>query len=258
MFGKIVEPEADPEPEAEAESTEDTEKASEIVAKTEPKPKETPEEKQEEKAKEKRSEEPPAKPVMRVAARPEPQPKAHEPWKDKRNKKRSGLWRTIWIVTGILIVVLVVLIVVPVEKRNMAGKKDQPVQPVLTGQPADTPAASDQSDADEGEAGETGNSEQEQGPEQEAVTQAEPELETPAVESNYFFIIAGSFSHLGNASELQDKLKAKGYPAEVIFTENRMYRVCVDSYATRQEAESSLLRMQSEPGMESCWLLSNE
>ncbi len=72
-----------------------------------------------------------------------------------------------------------------------------------------------------------------------------------------FFIIAGSFKHLGNASELQDKLKAMGYQAEVMVTENRMYRVSVASYATRAEAERGLAQIRSVQALNACWLLSN-
>jgi cell division protein FtsN len=85
--------------------------------------------------------------------------------------------------------------------------------------------------------------------------EVEPDL--PLEESNNYFIIAGSFSRLTNASDLQDKLNSRGYNAEVMITENRMYRVSVASFATKSEAERALSRIKSEPGLESCWLLSN-
>ena len=92
--------------------------------------------------------------------------------------------------------------------------------------------------------------------------QAEIEEElSPAVESkdeHQFYIIAGSFRNLANASELQDRLKDKSYPAEVMITENRMYRVIVATYATSAEAERDLAELKTQPGMESCWLLVNE
>jgi cell division protein FtsN len=52
-------------------------------------------------------------------------------------------------------------------------------------------------------------------------------------------------------------MKARGYTAEVMVTENRMYRVSIASFATRGEAESELARLKSIPGLEACWLLSN-
>lgn len=121
--------------------------------------------------------------------------------------------------------ILVVLILIPAEKLDLFGKKDQPGQSIQSEIP-------------------------------EKVVIEEPE-QVPEP-SDHFFIIAGSFKHLGNASELQDKLKARGYPAEVMITGNRMYRVSVASFTTRSEAESSLVRMKSEPEMEACWLLSKE
>jgi len=72
-----------------------------------------------------------------------------------------------------------------------------------------------------------------------------------------FFIIAGSFRHLQNASDLQDRLKARGYPAEILITENRMYRVSVSSYATKPEAEKALAGIKADRGLEASWLLSN-
>jgi hypothetical protein len=42
-----------------------------------------------------------------------------------------------------------------------------------------------------------------------------------------------------------------------MITENRMYRVSVASYATKEEAEKALLQIKSEPGLQSSWLLSN-
>jgi cell division protein FtsN len=73
-----------------------------------------------------------------------------------------------------------------------------------------------------------------------------------------FYIIAGSFKHLGNASELQEKLKAMGYPVEIMITENRMYRVSVASYETKAEAERGLREITAVPGLKASWLLSNE
>ena len=104
----------------------------------------------------------------------------------------------------------------------------------------------------------------ETGQDQRVESQADPAVieevtpETPVEEEPHkFFIIAGSFQNLKNASDLQDRLKGMGYPAEVIVTENRMYRVSVSSYATKEEAERDLAGIKSEPGLDACWLLSN-
>ena len=89
--------------------------------------------------------------------------------------------------------------------------------------------------------------------------EVQPEVQEPdpVAATPNFFIIAGSFKHLQNASEMQDQLKARGYKSEVLITENRMYRVTVASYATEAEAEKVLSGMKSEPGLKSAWILSN-
>jgi len=189
---------------------------------------------------EKPAEKPKEKPAPKTSEKPKEKsvPKVTE----KPAKKMPPLM--IWIVTGILILALVVLMAVPAEKWEMTGKKDHPEQAVQEEQPAETYGIADQSEDIKPQAEETPDS--------------EPEPEPIPVESNHFFIVAGSFSNLRNASELQDKLKEMGYPAEVMVTENRMYRVSVESFSSRREAEASLAGLKSEPGMESCWLLSNE
>ena len=158
--------------------------------------------------------------------------------------KRSRLWRVIWIVTGLLIVILVVVILVPANEGGLFGKR-KAIPAVQHNQATGQPEVRDQSPPAIPEA----TTEEMVEPEQDEVVEEEQDL---------FFIIAGSFRHLAYASELQDKLNAAGYPAEVMITENRMYRVCVGSYADKDEAESKLLSFKSQPGLESCWLLSNE
>ena len=93
--------------------------------------------------------------------------------------------------------------------------------------------------------------------EQAPLERDETEELAPQQPEPAFFIIAGSFSNLGNASDLQDQLKQKGFEAEVMITENRMYRVSVASYLTKAEAEKGLSEIKKRPGLESCWLLSN-
>ena len=111
-------------------------------------------------------------------------------------------------------------------------------------------AISDQSD---GETQEHASESETEAPEPET----EVEQSLPVEVTNSFFIIAWSFNKLKNASDLQDKLNSRGFQAEVMITENRMYRVSVASYATKSEAEKGLAQIKSEPGLQSCWLLSN-
>lgn len=178
----------------------------------------------------------PSKPVAKLVTSQAPKPlnkrisNPKSPGENEESGKRSGLWRIIWLVAGLLIIVLVVLLIIPSDKA--APTVEQETERPL---------------------------EQDQIPEPD---QAEIEKElTPAVEvvdEHHFFIIAGSFRNLVNASELQDKLKENGYPAEVMITENRMYRVIVATYATSGEAERDLADLKTQAGLESCWLLVNE
>jgi cell division septation protein DedD/nucleoid DNA-binding protein len=160
-------------------------------------------------------------------------------------------WRVIWVVAIVLIVVLVVLILIPPADDENGNEKEgifkkKPKREVVE---KDKPSRNQQ---------ESETATKVVAPEPET---PEPEVEAdqpvPVVENNKYFIVAGSFKNLRNASDLQDKLKARGFPAEVMITENRMYRVSVASYADKEEAEKGLLEITSQPGLQSCWLLSN-
>jgi nucleoid DNA-binding protein len=168
----------------------------------------------------------PATPVVKKS--PRSAATVHEPWKNEKPKRRVNLWRVIWIIAGILIAILVVLIAVPAEKLQIFQGRNDTEKTVRKEKPS-------------------ANEEPEQ---------STPPGDVPA--EHKYYLIAGSFKNLANASELQDQLKAKGYHAEVMVTENRMYRVSVTSYASKAEAERGLERIKSVPGLGNCWLLSNE
>ncbi|MFH0757792.1 MAG: SPOR domain-containing protein [Bacteroidota bacterium] len=184
---------------------------------------------------------------------PKPAAPVHEPRKNEKPKRRVNLWRVIWMIAGSLIAVLVVLIVVPAEKLQIfEGRKDTE-KSVPKEQPSaikEQPALKDTREAAEPRAADT-----------EKPVVAGPEQSTPPGDvpaEHRYFLIAGSFKNLANASELQDQLNARGYHAEVMFTENRMYRVSVASYINKKEAERGLEKIKSVPGLGNCWLLSNE
>jgi nucleoid DNA-binding protein len=165
-------------------------------------------------------------------------------------KPKSKRWRVVWVVAAALIVVLAVLILIPSDESEDKDRKG------LFNKKADREVV-EQNDAIPDQADE-GTQEQVS----EAETESpEPETEEaqalPVEETNSFFIIAGSFNKLKNASDLQDKLNNRGFHAEVMITENRMYRVSVASYATKAEAEKELAKIKSQSGLQSCWLLSN-
>jgi cell division protein FtsN/nucleoid DNA-binding protein len=166
-------------------------------------------------------------------------------------KKRTRKWRVVWMVAALLVVVLVVLILLPTgeneggESRLIFWKRKPPVEEVET-QGSDTPGGQEISPAQEVEETET-----------PPPTTQETEVTAPPEVADSYFIIAGSFSNLGNASDLQDRLKDRGFEAEVMITENRQYRVSVSSYSSKEEAIKGLAEIKKMPGMESCWLLSN-
>ncbi len=180
-----------------------------------------------------------SKPAPKVTPLPPPRPKP----KPKR-------WRVIWVVAALLIIVLAVLILIPSEEDGTGEKKR------LFSKKADREVVEQEQGTTEELPVET----LEQGSDTETVVpEPEPEVEEdlPPEVSNNFYIIAGSFSKLKNASDLQDQLKSRGFNAEVMITENRMYRVSVAAFATKEEAEKELRQIKSEPGLQSAWLLSN-
>lgn len=176
---------------------------------------------------------PPVKPSVKTAAKVT---ELHPPVKTKR---RINKWRVIWIIAGALIVILVALIFIPEEliksqKSKVENEEVENLQP-------ETESPQPETESREVES-----------------KKLENENQQPIVEEPHnFFIIAGSFQHLKYASDLQDRLKGRGYPAEVLITENRLYRVSVVSYATKEEALKGLAGIKAVSGLESCWLLSN-
>jgi len=177
-----------------------------------------------------------ASPKVTTLAPPKPKPK-------------SKRWRVIWLVAAVLIIVLAVLILIPSEEGENGERKG------LFSKKADQELI----DQQEAPANQPEEAEEQVTPTEteQTVSEAEEVQALPVEEANSFYIIAGSFNKLKNASDLQDKLNSRGFNAEVMITENRMYRVSVASYATKGEAEKALSRIKSEPDLQSCWLLSN-
>ncbi len=203
----------------------------------------------------------PAAPAATTAPASRPITKLAEPQTPKRSSRPLSRWRIIWVVAGVLIAILIVLIFVPVDSfRN--DKSDNPVvNGTESNELQDNSGASSDIEESTNVATEPKNNEDQPTDEVDSGP-AETPAETPAESQplrtdNNFFIIAGSFKHLKNASDLQDQLLARGYKAEVMVTENRMYRVSAASFVTKDEAEKTLVGVKAEPGMEACWLLSN-
>jgi cell division protein FtsN len=162
----------------------------------------------------------------------------------------------VWLVAAALIVVLVVLILVPGGDRRDREIRDlidsqTDLEQTEQGDAAPEISPDDASGREQAE-------EQVPEPEEQQISNDAEEDRVPAPDdSKKYFVIAGSFSRLNNASELQDQLNSRGFQAEVMITDNRMYRVSVASFASKAEAQEALSRIKSEPGLESCWLLSN-
>jgi cell division protein FtsN len=163
----------------------------------------------------------------------------------------------IWLVAAALIVILVVLILVP-GRESEGGNRESIFNRPSDREEVEQADASEDPLVDQVQADEQEQVLEAESPQEESEMEVEQELppEEPE-ESRNFFIIAGSFSKLKNASDLQDQLNSRGYNAEVIITENRLYRVSVASFASKEEAENALTQMKSEKGLESSWLLSN-
>lgn len=67
-----------------------------------------------------------------------------------------------------------------------------------------------------------------------------------------FPVIAGCFKIKSNAEKLHKQLIEKGYPAAITTSRNGlMYKVCVETFASREEAVAGLARLKSaEPALE--------
>ena len=185
-----------------------------------------------------------------TAPTPEPAAKV-TPLAPAKPKPKPRKWRVIWIVTFLLIIVLAVLILVPTQETENGERilkfwSRKPVEEVVDQNV--TPPVDAESGTVEQDAAEV---------KETPLSADEPEEQAPVEVTHNYFIIAGSFSNLRNASDMQDQLKQKGFDAEVMITENRMYRVSVSSFATKAEGQKGLTEIKKKPGLESCWLLSN-
>lgn len=167
------------------------------------------------------------------------------------NRAPVNKWKIIWIIAGSLIVVLILILLIPsknsdygiefskegiVMKENMVGDDEQPVEEtnrLVT----------------EGE-------DQSEQTDQVALGASQVETNSFVEITNNFFIIAGSFAELQNATELVESLKSEGFSAEIIITENRLYRVAVQSYPEKQQAFDDLAQIKAHPGLGGCWVWS--
>lgn len=79
---------------------------------------------------------------------------------------------------------------------------------------------------------------------------------TPVInESDMFYIIAGSFTVYSNAQNLCNKLKVKGYNAEILIPFGQYNRVSVKSFKTREEAKAAIASLKAKIGDPGLWIL---
>lgn len=214
---------------------------------------------------------PAQKPTRKPPARkPAPPPRVKKAKKDKPHRK-TRFWRVIWIVAALLVAVLGVLLFVPAEKLPFLSNDffmPDSLEQSAASDGTETMSIGEEEGADEGQGAE-GPSTEDPGalspadqtiPAEDPVqTAVEEPVELPVQEiQDRYFLIAGSFSSVVNASDLQDKLKAEGYDAQVISTDSRLYRVSVAAFSDKGEAERELRRLKQEPGLDAIWLLVNE
>ena len=165
-------------------------------------------------------------------------------------RKPVNKWKIIWIVIGSLIAVLVLILLLPTGNGIEFGREGIVIRDRQEAEGAEKLAPAVEKEMKE---------EKRKPPADEQV--AEQELpadepgDQPKAPGHKYFIIAGSFQSLQNASELMNELKAAGFPAELIITENRLYRVSVKSYAERDQAIRELPRIKAESGMEGAWVM---
>jgi len=82
-----------------------------------------------------------------------------------------------------------------------------------------------------------------------------PETTVVENDADVFYVIAGSFTVYSNAQNLCNKLKTKGFNAEILIPFGQYNRVAVKSFKTRAEAKASLASLKSRLNDEGLWIL---
>lgn len=176
----------------------------------------------------------------------------------RARRRPVNKWGIIWIVIGSLAAVLVIILLIPTNNDIEIGKDGIVIKDAETEDRQD-PDLLQEADA-AGDAGLYGDVEEGGAEITDAVGPIVTEAEEFTTEQsdenqNRYFIIGGSFQKLPNATDLMNQLKSAGFPAEIIITENRLYRVSVKSYPTRDEAFNSLDDVKENAGLESVWVM---
>jgi len=187
--------------------------------------------------------------------------KAPKPAPQKTSaRKPLNKWKIIWMVVTGLIVVLFAILLIPTSNEGLEFGKggiiirnqdtgereqqfDKPSGDISQGQSSNNESVS----VDDPQAMEDESKDK---PLDEASRQ-----QGTASEASYY-VICGSFKNLLNATEMKDDLVQSGFPAEIIYTENRLYRVSIKSYLSKEEALNDLPTIKSQSGISSLWIMS--
>ena len=85
----------------------------------------------------------------------------------------------------------------------------------------------------------------------EEVKAPEPEIVKTEKKAGEFILVGGSFQKSANALAFKEELISEGHNAEIFELKNGMFKVAIDSYASRQEAIDAMKSYrESHPGSE--------
>lgn len=177
----------------------------------------------------------------------EPVPSSDKPPMHAIQRRPVNKWKIIWIVVGSLIAVLALILLIPSENNVEFGKEGIVIRENVEDKDSSASDYSVKAAGDDAAVTDQGKDEEESMVDESPIT--------PPVQQNRYFIIAGSFQNLQNATELMNRLKSAGFPAEMIITENRLYRVSIRSYTEKEEAIRDLSRVKAESGISSAWVM---
>jgi cell division protein FtsN len=79
---------------------------------------------------------------------------------------------------------------------------------------------------------------------------------TPPITSNFkVHVIAGSFSNLTNAENMQSEFQKSGFTSSILPISNGMYRVSVKSFADENQAIQEIEKLRTDTGNSALWVL---
>ena len=147
----------------------------------------------------------------------------------RARRRPVNKWGIIWIVIGSLAAVLVIILLIPTNNDVEFGRDGIVIKDANTEDLQDQEASSEVEFEDTGNDADLGEEVSDTRDTGAVGSEEDPDTGQPDLNRNRYFIIGGSFQKLPNATELMNQLKSEGFQSEIIITENRMYRVSVQS-----------------------------